>query len=255
MGNDYNEYNLIKFTKKYIISKKENKQSFEILSSLKEIRSDKFELVEENFLSSRNINESLYANKYVFNFEIDGKNYIQFPKEYILLEKKTNEKSVRENKVESQVTKDAKKSRIRNLIQLYIEELNLFTLFEKGINNPKDMKEYYLINKNWISLYEELSNYKKIEEKLKSIDIKNLNSEEFLRINFDEISDEIKDLPEFFIKEKNFCLEKELEFPDIKESNDLFCPFEFVLTSEQLFDSLYKEIIKSNEYKKDDYKY
>jgi hypothetical protein len=46
-----------------------------------------------------------------------------------------------------------------------------------------------------------------------------------------------------------------LIFPDIKESNDLFCLFEFVLTSEQLFDSLYKEIIKSNEYKKDDYKY
>jgi len=260
MGTDYNEFNLIKFEKKYIISKKENKQNFEILSSSKEISSLKFELVDEYFLNSKNIDKNLYSNKYIFNFEIEGKNYIQFPNEYILLEIPKNKNLSHENKdddnkYECKVTKEEKKSRIRNLIQLYIEERNIYKLFEKNINNEKDMKEYYLINNNWISLYEELSNYKKIEKKLKSMDKKNLNSEEFLRINFDEISNEIKDLPEFFIKEKNFCLEKELEFPDIKESKDLFCPFEFALTSEKLFDSLYKEIEKSNKYKKDDYKY
>ena len=88
MGNYYNEFNLIKFEKKYIISKKENKQNFDILSSSKEIRSREFELVDENFLSSKNIDESLYTNKYVFNFEIEGKNYILFPYENIVCEKK-----------------------------------------------------------------------------------------------------------------------------------------------------------------------
>ena len=87
------------------------------------------------------------------------------------------------------------------------------------------------------------------------MDIKNLDYEKFLRNNYDEISNEIKDLIGNCLKEENFCLENELEFSDIKESKDLLCPNEFVLTSEKLFDSLYKEIIKSNKYKKDDYKY
>ena len=165
------------------------------------------------------------------------------------------ENKAKENKVECKISKEEKKNRIRNLIQLYIEEKNIFKLFEQNINNEKDMKEYYLINKNWIRFYEEQSNYKKIEEKLKSMDVKNLNFEQFLRNNYDEISNEIKDLIGNCLKEENFCLENELEFSDIKESKDLLCPNEFILTSEKLFDSLYKEIIKSNKYKKDDYKY
>ena len=96
---DYNEFNLIEFKKKYIISKNNNKQSFDILSSLKEIKSHKFELVDENFLRSKNIDESIYANKYVFNFEINGKNYIQFLNDCILLEKKANVNFTTDNKV------------------------------------------------------------------------------------------------------------------------------------------------------------
>ena len=260
MESNYNEFNQIKFEKKYIISKRGNKQNFDILSSSREISSLEFELVDEFFLSSKNIDENLYINKYIFNFEIDGKNYILFPNEYILLEKTTNknltqENKASENKVSCKVSQQDKENRIKNLIQLYIEKLNILKLFENNINNEKDMKEYYLINKNWIRFYEEQSNYKKIEEKLKSMDVKNLNFEQFLRNNYDEISNEIKDLIGNCLKEENFCLENELEFSDIKESKDLLCPNEFILTSEKLFDSLYKEIIKSNKYKKDDYKY
>ena len=96
MDYDLNEFNPIKFKKKYIISNNANNnesskvgvQNFDILSSSKEIRSREFELVDENFLSSKNIDESLYTNKYVFNFEIEGKNYILFPYENIVCEKK-----------------------------------------------------------------------------------------------------------------------------------------------------------------------
>ena len=136
MGTDYTEFNLIKFEKKYIISKKENKQNIEILSSSKEIRSRKVELVDEYFLNSKNIDKNLYSNKYIFNFEIEGKNYIQFPNEYILLEIPKNKNLSHENKVTDnkyicKVTKEEKKDRIRNLIQLYIEERNIYKLFEK----------------------------------------------------------------------------------------------------------------------------
>ena len=99
MKSNYNEFNQIKFKKKYIISKKGNKQNFDILSSSIEISSREFELVDEYFLSSKNIDENLYINKYIFNFEIDGKNYILFPNEYILLEKITNKNLTQENNV------------------------------------------------------------------------------------------------------------------------------------------------------------
>ena len=115
MGTDYNEFNLIKFEKKYIISKKENIQNIEILSSSKEIRSRKFELVDEYFLISKNIDKNLYSNKYVFNFEIEGKNYIQFPNEFILLEIPKNknlshENKVTDNKYECKISKEGKKN-------------------------------------------------------------------------------------------------------------------------------------------------
>ena len=119
------------------------------------------------------------------------------------------------------------------------------------------MKEYYLINKNWIRFYEEISNYQKIKEKLELMDKKKLNLDEFLKNNkLDEISNEIKVLPEKLKKEENFHLQKnQNKFYNIKESKDLFSPQEFVLVSENLFDLLYKEIKKSNKYEKDDYKF
>ena len=245
MTTDYNEFNQIKFEKKYIISKKENKQNFEILSSSKEIRSNKFELVDENFLTSRNIDKSLYSDKYVFNFTINRKNYIQFPKEYIMLEIPIETNLAVDNKVECEVPKENGKNRIKNLIQLYKEEMDIFALFEKNINNEKDMKEYYLINKNWIDIYKEKNNYEKIKEIILK-DKKNLNEEEFLRVNYDKISNEIKDLPENLLKEENFKPKCNLNFLAIDESKNLFCPQEFVLVSDKLFDSLYKEIKNSN---------
>ena len=263
-----------KFEKNYIISYKENKNQatpceepdFDILSSSKEITSRKYELVEEEHFKSKD--ESSYIDKYVLNFKFNGKNFIVFPKEATVLEidepnknkiQECNEipsLSQNENKNEKKVSKDKGKNRIRNLIQLYKEEMEIFTLFDKNINNEKDMKEYYLINKNWINFYKEKTNYEKIEEKLKSMDIKNLNIEEFIRVNYDEISNKIKDLPENFLKEKNFhFLENQLKSSNSKEQNDLSSPQEFVLVPEFLFNLFYKEIIKSNEYKKDEYKY
>jgi len=96
MDYDLNEFNPIKFKKKYIISNNGNNNessqvgvlNFDILSSSKEIRSPEFELVDDNFLSSKNIDESLYTNKYVFNFEIDGKIIFYFQMKILYGKKK-----------------------------------------------------------------------------------------------------------------------------------------------------------------------
>ena len=89
--------------------------------------------------------------------------------------------------------------------------MEIFKLFDKNIKNEKDMKEYYLINKNWIRFYEEKSNYEKIKEKLDIIDEKDLKLEKILNTKiFGEISSEIKvkALPEKIRKEENFHLQK-----------------------------------------------
>ena len=263
------------FEKNYIISYKENKNQatpreepdFDILSSSKEITSHEYNLVDKGYLISKSKDESSYIDKYILNFKFNGKNFIVFPKEATVLEiddpnknkiQECNEipsLSQNENKNENKFPKEKGKNRIRNLIQLYKEEMKIFTLFDKNINNEKDMKEYYLINKNWMNLYKENSNYKKIEEIILK-DKKNLNEEEFLRSNYEGVSNEIKDLPENLLKEENFIPQSKLDFLNIEESKDLFCPHEFVLVSENLFDLFFKEItIKSNKYNKNDYKY
>ena len=242
-----------KFEKNYIISYKENKNQatpseepdFDILSSSKEITSHEYNLVDKGYLISKSKDESSYIDKYILNFKFNGKNFIVFPKEATVLEiddpnknkiQECNEipsLSQNENKNENKFPKEKGKNRIRNLIQLYKEEMEIFTLFDKNINNEKDMKEYYLINKNWMNLYKENSNYKKIEEIILK-DKKNLNEEEFLRSNYEGVSNEIKDLPENLLKEENFIPQSKLDFLNIEESKDLFCPHEFVLVSDRL---------------------
>ena len=256
ISNKFNLINIpIKSSIKYIISKnKNNNQStpdgvdFVILSSskeIKEINSCEFELVDESFLKAQNTNETPYTNKYVYNFEIDHKNYILFPNEGNLFEIKTNKTqalneapslSKGENQIllgnenKDNITKEEKKTRIRNLYQFYIEENNILSLFDKSIHNEKDMKEYYLINKNWIRLYKENSNFKNIEEKLS----KAQSEEELLRVHFDEISKEIKVLPSNTLKESNFYFQtNQNNFYNIKESKELLSPYEFALVSEK----------------------
>ena len=274
--------NKFEYKKKYIISYKENNNQatpseepdFNILSSSEEMFSREFNLVEEDYLKSKSKDESSYLDKCVFSFEIEGKKYILIPNENkIVLEidkandegliQECNENSSppqkenKDNQVIYKITKEEKKNRIRNLIQLYNEEMNLSALFDKNINinNEKDMKEYYLINNNWMNMFKEDNNYQKIKEII-SKDKKFLNEEEFLRVNFNEISKEIKDLPEKLLKVENFIPRSNLNFCSIEESKDLFCPQEFALVSVKLFDSFYKEITKKlGKNNKDDYKY
>ena len=109
---------------------------------------------------------------------IENKNYILFPNDNSLYEIKIQkhngspsqfpaENPNSKNKVENKPSQELMKKRIKNLIQFFKEEKDIFTLFEQNINknNENDMKDYYLINKNWIRFYEEKNNYKKISPK------------------------------------------------------------------------------------------
>ena len=151
--------NKFEYKKKYIISYKENNNQatpseepdFNILSSSEEMFSREFNLVEEDYLKSKSKDESSYLDKCVFSFEIEGKKYILIPNENkIVLEidkandegliQECNENSSppqkenKDNQVIYKITKEEKKNRIRNLIQLYNEEMNLSALFDKNIN-------------------------------------------------------------------------------------------------------------------------
>ena len=226
----------IKFKKKYIISKKENntgrEQNFEILSSPKEIRSSEFELVDENFLVSKNIDESLYLDKYVFNFEIDGKNYIQFPNEYILLERLINknlaqENKVVDNKVECKIYKEEKKNRIENQNKEYINKINEFEKYIKELESK--IKE-----KNRIINEEKIKN-ENLNKKLK--ELQNISNKNLDINNIIELKNEIKLFREynnFSEGEKlisiNFAsLEQDIDYSIIIKNTEIFSKIEIML--------------------------
>ena len=54
------------------------------------------------------------------------------------------------------------------------------------------------------------------------MDIKNLNFEQFLINNYDEISNEIKDLIGNCLKEENFCLKMNWNFQILKNQKIYF---------------------------------
>ena len=226
----------IKFKKKYIISKKENntgrEQNFEILSSPKEIRSSEFELVDENFLVSKNIDESLYLDKYVFNFEIDGKNYIQFPNEYILLEMPINknlaqENKVVDNKIECKIYKEEKKNRIENQNKEYINKINEFEKYIKELESKIKEKD--------IIINEEKIKNENLNKKLK--ELQNISNKNLDINNIIELKNEIKLFREynnFSEGEKlisiNFTsLEQDIDYSIIIKNTEIFSKIEIML--------------------------
>ena len=226
----------IKFKKKYIISKKENntgrEQNFEILSSPKEIRSSEFELVDENFLVSKNIDESLYLDKYVFNFEIVGKNYIQFPNEYILLEMPINknlaqENKVVDNKVECKIYKEEKKNRIENQNKEYINKINEFEKYIKELESKIKEKD--------IIINEEKIKNENLNKKLK--ELQNISNKNLDINNIIELKNEIKLFREynnFSEGEKlisiNFAsFEQDIDYSIIIKNTEIFSKIEIML--------------------------
>jgi len=208
-----------------------------------------FCLVGEDFFKSLEIDEKIYKEKYINFFEMKEKKYIFFEENNILEITKSEKISV----------DDKKENILKNLILIYAYEKNYDKLFISLIEDEYDINEYYLINKNWIESYKNNS-YKEVKRILDNnydFSLKgflyNLNNivkkDDFKNIK-SKLKSFIDNKEESFYPKKNQDISKNIK--DIGQ--DIYCPDEFILVPEFLFDFFYSGINKSK-YSKDDYKY
>ena len=212
-----------------------------------------FCLVNEEFFKSLEIEETIYQGKHVKFFELEEKRYIFYDDDNIL-------------EISKPISLNDKKENIlKNLILIYAYEKNYGKLFESCIKDEYDINEYYLINQNWIEKYK--SNYyysdvyKILENNKYDFSLKGFwyNLQNILKTNdFTKVKNRISpSTNNYTSEEKNFYPKKnEKNFKKIKDiEKDIYCPDEFILVPEFLFDLFYAEINKSENYSKDDYKY
>ena len=206
-----------------------------------------FCLVGEDFFKSLEIDEKIYKEKYINFFEMKEKKYIFFEENNILEITKSEKISV----------DDKKENILKNLILICANEKNYDKLFISSIEDEYDINEYYLINKNWIESYKNdcYKEVKRILDNNYDFSLKgflyNLNNI-VKKDDFKNIKSKLK----LFIynKEESFYPKKNQD-KNIKDIEpDIYCPDEFILVPEFLFDFFYSGINKSK-YSKDDYKY
>ena len=213
-----------------------------------------FCIVNEEFFKFLEIEEKIYQGKHAKFFELKEKRYIFYDNDNNILE------------ISKPISLDDKKENIlKNLILIYGYEKNYDKIFESRIKDEYDMNEYYLINKNWIEKYKSSNYYKDVsnilEKKKYDFSFKGFcfNLENILKTNdFTKLKNKINVSTNNYIStEKNFYPKKnEKSFKNIKDiEKDIYCPNEFILIPEFLFDLFYSEINKSETSSKEDYKY
>ena len=235
-----------------------NKHKINYLTKINEVTKGEkidFCLVGEDFLKSLEFDKENYKEKNINFFELEERKYILFEGKNIL--EITKSEMISED--------DKKENILKNLILIYGYEKNYEKLFESRIKDEYDINEYYLINKNWIEKYKSSNYYKdvyKILEKKKydfSFKGFRFNLENILKENdFTKVKNIISISTNNYIStEENFYPKKnEKSFKKIKGiEEDIFCPDEFILIPEFLFDLIYSEINKSENSSKEDYKY
>ena len=217
------------------------KKNINIYSKINDVKGNNknFCLVDEDFFKSLEIDENIYKKKNINFFELKEKRYIFFEKNNILEITKSEKISVDEKR----------ENILKNLILIYAYEKNYDKLFISSIEDEYDINEYYLINKNWI---ENCKNncYKDVK---KILDLYNLNNI-VKKDDFKNIKSKLKLLidnkEESFYPKKNQDISKNIKIIE----QDIYCPDEFILVPEFLFDFFYSGINKSK-YSKNDYKY
>ena len=230
---------------------KNKKKNMNIYSKINNIKGSNknFCLVDEDFFKSLEIDENIYKEKNINFFELKEKRYIFFEENNILEITKSEKISVDEKR----------ENILKNLILIYAYEKNYDKLFISSIEDEYDINEYYLINKNWIencknNCYKDVkkildNNYDfslkgflyNLNNIVKKDDFKNIKSKLKLLIDNKE---------ESFYPKKNQDISKNIKIIE----QDIYCPDEFILVPEFLFDFFYSGINKSK-YSKNDYKY
>ena len=228
---------------------------------LKDIKNEnnnwiEFSIVTKEFLKQLNLDEKQYENSFVNYFEFNNVHFLLFQNNDILqIMKKENEKE-EENFSDLEI--------IKNLILLYANNKNFFDKLKSPIKDEYDINEYYLINWDWL---EEFLNLLEYEQKFKKeLDNMNLNlSFKGYILKLEKIAEKLKSSKIMMnirnlSKNKDFFNEDRFypnnyNFKNLKEIEKIYCPSYFSLVQEILFDSLYKQIKKSNKYQKSDYSY
>ena len=220
-----------------------------------------FVLVNEKFLEALNCDENIYKNKYVDYFELKGKHFIYFCDNKIMSISdinsdincdNTNEKEKEKKEVKSE--EQNKIDIIKSLILLYANEKQTEILLNTSIFDEYELKDYYLINKDFVDEYKKDNGYSKIKEVLEAENY-NYNYNGYY-YNLNEIINTHKLTA---IKTKKVSYKEEKFYPIINEiewlkQEKINCFDKFIIVPENLFDLLYKSIIP-NKYSKEVYKY
>ena len=279
------------------ISEQNEAFNFNFYSSLEEIKTSsnnniEFILVTEDYLKKIKIDENKYKEKHIFYFDIEDKKFILFINPFNLLEITKNEQfNLKEENTGSNVhdlisdvqdsishisdepknenglimsrvvvnqeSIEEKNALLKNLISLYENEKYFLKLFESPIQDEKDIKEYYLINFNFINAYKNNTNFNEIKNILESkkIGLNNpINIDQIL--NNKELSSELINKIKLLTKEFKANLFKESNLCTNSNSiNNIKYYFEFVLVKENIFNLFYNEIDKDKNLSKDYYKF
>ncbi len=245
---------------------------FNFCNSFKDIKQDfEYNIVTEDFLTKIKYDNIKYEGKHVLYFSSSDKQYLLFIKDLNILEITKNQKSNIQNNfannaisnikvndggssfefssimnnnnnsnsnsnTNSQKSIEEKKALFKNLKKIYENEKYFMKLFESPIKyeNENDIKEYYIINYNFINAYKGFTNYKEVQNIFESNDNKNENLDNNIET---QILSKIKLIPEenkknLFKEDNFFPLFNNIKCFDSELSINYF--YDFILVKEKI---------------------
>ena len=223
-----------------------------------------FYIVNKEFLKFTGRDKALLEQQNIYFYKKDNKIILFFPNEpngknileiLVLKKKDNNNFPVKNKNLDVKGIINQKEKIFKKFLLLFAFENDFFKLMEKPFDDGyNDIKEYYLINKNWINLYKQ--NYQSLINNISNyLNTINLNKKylyNFFYFNFEELLKDknVKAIIETIniIKNSNLEIDSNL-YPYI--NNEFKQPFEFCLIPEKLFDLFYEEITNKEKTKKD----
>ena len=250
-----------------------NKNSFHIILKMKDLANlSDFYIVKREFLSLTGKNKALYEKQNIYFFKDEQKVYLLFPDEpssknvLEILEIENKDKND-DNKMnidfninekmnkfsKSNLNNNDKKEKIiKKFLLLIAFQKDFQKLMERPIEDEyNDIKDYYLINTNWINQY--INIYQNLFNAIKKFlnDISQNLGVNYLYNYFYQNFDDYKDtllkmlLNTFQINNQNNNLFKaENMYPTLNSLKESKYPIEFLLFPENLFDLFFDDIIK-----------
>ena len=241
----------------------------QIISTMEEVFTiTEFYVVNKEFLDYTDNQKIFYEKQNIYLHKNENKVYLFFPDEpngqnileIIELQNIDNNEIKNNENFKNNIIYEQKKKILKKCLLLTAFERDLFKLFEKSIEDEyNDIREYYLININWIMNYK--NNYSLLFNNIYQLlniikfDIKYLYNYLYYNIDDSFETNEIKNLLNII---NNISLEKNLTledyfYPIYNKENNFYYPSVFVIVPEKLFDLFYEDIEKKK-YNKNDYR-